>query len=249
MIELLAYLDHHPLAIQLVLPRLRESALSKVRSDFVTLLAQCEDNTITEDRQRSLTSSLESSPLRWLSEEEQLSLSRLTPFESGTSKDSLLEITGFSEAGWSVLQGSLERVQLLVVERVQPESDSLFLHFHPVLIPYLRNRFGTGNETLRQRHALHFHKLAMDSYREDKRDLEYVRALVRRELPNLKHALEMLLNVSELHKASDMAMSICWFLKKFGRMWERDLLQQRIAEVATTVKKTQADGTPNLDEN
>ncbi len=248
LIELLAYLDHQPLAIQLVLPLLREAPLPKIRNDFVTLLTQCEDNAITEERQRSLTSSLESGPLRWLSEEEQTLLSRLTPFEGGTSKDSLLDVTGFSEAVWSALQGKLERVQLLVVERVQPESDILFLHFHPVLIPYLRSRLGASDETLREHYSLHYHKLAVDAYRKDKRDLQHVQALVRRELPNLKHALEVLLDSGKLDRASNMAMSICWFLKKFGRMWEHDLLQQRIAEVATTVQ-TQTNGTSNLDEH
>src|SRR5438045_8477278 len=41
--DLLSQLDHHPLAIQLVLPALQELPLSKIRADFAALLPKFAD--------------------------------------------------------------------------------------------------------------------------------------------------------------------------------------------------------------
>src|SRR5436309_1559225 len=64
--DLLTSLDHHPLAIQLVLPTLRQVPLARITTAFASLLPQFEDDTAT-GRNRSLLASLE------------YSLQRLTP--------------------------------------------------------------------------------------------------------------------------------------------------------------------------
>src|SRR5712691_2196315 len=96
--DLLVQLDHHPLAIQLVLPALRELPLSTIRSDFGTLLPKFTDDTVT-GRNRSLLASLDYS-LRRLSAEQRALLPRLTVFEGGALEVNLLDITEIPEQAW-----------------------------------------------------------------------------------------------------------------------------------------------------
>ncbi len=173
-------------------------------------------------------------------------LHRLVFFEGGVCEDNLLKVTAFSQDEWSALRESLERVELLMIEQVHQVITTRFIHFHPVLAPYLRGQSGSGNEELRERYIQRYSALAEDVYQIDKRCIDHVRALVRRELPNLKHALELLLRAGNLDRASKMAECICWFLHKSGRMWEYDALQQQIAE-ATAAVKTQVDVTTYFD--
>jgi hypothetical protein len=133
---LLAQLDHHPLAIQLVLPALRDRSLTTICADFAQLLPTFVDDTAT-GRNRSLLASLDYS-LRRLSEEQRAFLPRLTLFEGGASEDNLLAITQIHEETWATLRPALEQAALLVAEQVHEAIVVPFLHFHPVLIPFLR---------------------------------------------------------------------------------------------------------------
>src|SRR5947199_7475653 len=45
--DLLVQLDHHPLAIQLVLPALHDMTLARIKSDFAALLPKFVDDTTT----------------------------------------------------------------------------------------------------------------------------------------------------------------------------------------------------------
>src|SRR5205085_1577252 len=125
--DLLVQLDHHPLAIQLVLPALRELPLSKIRSDFAGLLPKFVDDTTT-GRNRSLLASLDYS-LRRLSEEQRALLPRLALFEGGASEDDLLAITDIPETDWAKLRPALEQAALLTAEQVGTFT-APFLHFH-----------------------------------------------------------------------------------------------------------------------
>ncbi len=238
--DFLDYLDYHPLAIQLVLPLLREQSLSEVKSNLAKFLPNCVDGN-TQGRHRSLMDLL-GSTLRRLSRAEVAMLHRLVFFEGGVCEDTLLKVTAFSHDEWSALRESLERVELLMIEQVHQAITARFIHFHPALAPYLRGQSGSGDEELRKRYIQRYYALAEDLYQTDKRCMDHVLALVRRELPNLKHALELLLRAGDLDRALEMAKSICWFLNKFGRLWEHDALQQRVAK-ATSAAKTQVDVT------
>jgi len=105
--ELLARLDHHPLAIQLVLPTLRDHPIAEITADFVKLLPAFVDDHAT-GRNRSLLASLEYS-LRRLSEEQQALLRRLAVFEGGASEDEIREITRIPDNDWIALRSALEQ--------------------------------------------------------------------------------------------------------------------------------------------
>ena len=238
--DLLKQLDYHPLAIQLVLPALRETSLSlaRIKADFAVLLPKFKDDVET-GRNGSLLASLDFS-LRRLNEEQRAMLPRLALFEGGASEDDLLAITEIPESEWAKLRPALEQAALITAEEVGGFT-APFLHFHPVLAPYLRSLPSASDEVLRERYAKRYYGLAEYLYHEDDRKPQAVRALVWLELPNLRRALEMLLDVGELDDVSDMAERIAKFLGIFGLRRELDELRQRV-EKAVAAANAQDDG-------
>jgi tetratricopeptide (TPR) repeat protein len=232
--DLLKQLDYHPLAIQLVLPTLSKMSLATIKADFAELLPKFTDDTAT-GRNRSLLASLEYS-LQRLSAEQRALLPRLALFEGGANENELLEITEIPEGEWVTLRPALEQAALLTAEQVHEDITIPFLHFHPVLAPYLRNQPGADDAALRERYAQRYGALAHYLSEEDTRHPQPVRALVRRELPNLRRALELLLEASKLDAAADMENSIARFLNFFGLGRERDELRRKVAEAFKNVQ-------------
>jgi tetratricopeptide (TPR) repeat protein len=242
--ELLAQLDHHPLAIQLVLPALRERSLTSIRADFTQLLPTFVDDAATGCN-RSLLASLDYS-LRRLSEEQRALLPRLAIFEGGANENELLAITQIPETGWARLRPALEQAALLQAEQVHVEIAVPFLHFHPVLLPSLRQEVGTQGEeeeemALQERYAQRYAGLADYLHSESFQHPEPVYALVRRELPNLRKALEVLLQTGDMEDASVMADFLAGFLNHLGQTRERDQLRRRV-EQALAAASASRDG-------
>jgi tetratricopeptide (TPR) repeat protein len=222
--DLLVQLDHHPLAIQLVLPALKEQPIERIRSEFDALLATFTDDN-ESGRNRSLLASLDYS-LRRLSDEQRALLPRLALFEGGANEATLLEITEIPESEWATLRPALEQAALLTPERVHDAVKVPFLHFHPVLTPFLRTQPGADDPALKQRYAARYYGLVSYLYQEDDRNPQPVRAVVRRELPNLRRALALLIEMSELDAAVDLFDSMSRFLNIFGMRYERDELRK-----------------------
>src|SRR5205823_948047 len=193
--------------------------------DFAVLLPKFVDDTTT-GRNRSLLASLEYS-LQRLSTEQRALLPRLALFEGGANEDDLLAITEIPESEWATLRPALEQAALLTAEQVEGFTVP-FLHFHPVLAPYLRSQPGADDPALSERYAQRYAGLARYLYNEDNRHPQAVRALVQKELPNLRRALELLLEVDDLDEASQMVNNIARFLDYFGLLRERDELRRRV---------------------
>jgi tetratricopeptide (TPR) repeat protein len=232
---LLAQLDHHPLAIQLALPSLRERSLAAIRADFATLLPTFKDDMAT-GRNRSLLTSLDYS-LHRLTATQRTLLSRLAVFEGGALETTLLYITQISEVEWTSLRPALEQVALLTPEPIKGIVEP-FLHFHPVLTPYLRSQPGVIDLALCRRAAQHYAVMAHKLYLQDNQHSQAVRALVQHELPNLRRALVFLLETSDLEEATELTGIIVRFLTLFGRWRERDELRQRMAETLAAQQVT-----------
>ena len=98
---LLENLGGLPLAIQLVLPSLREMPARSLRDGFDVLLHRFVDPD-EPGRNGSLAASLEAS-LRRLTAAERSALTRLAPFECGVFEDDLLAVTGLDGDSWSAL--------------------------------------------------------------------------------------------------------------------------------------------------
>ncbi len=236
--DLLAELDHHPLSIQLVLPALHTIPLATIRAEFASLLPRFADDHET-GRNSSLLASLDYS-LRRLSEAQRGLLPRLALFEGGASEDDLLAITQIPESEWAKLRQALEQAALLTAEHVEGFTVP-FLHFHPVLAPYLRGQYDAGDAALRDRYVQHYYRLAGYLRNEDDQHPQEVRALVQKELPNLRRVLELLLEAGDLEASSVMADRIAYFLASFGLLRERDELRRRVGE-AVAAKGTQVSG-------
>ncbi len=245
--DLLEQLDQHPLAIHLVLPALRDHFVEEIRDDFAALLPRFADDHAT-GRNRSLLASLDYS-LRRLSDEQRALLVRLAPFEGGASEDDLLAIAEIPAAEWGALRPALEQAALLTAERVANwtapflrfhpvlEQAALltaervanwtapFLRFHPVLAPYLRTRPDADDPALAERYARRYQGLARYLYKEDNRNPQPVRALVWRELPNLRRAIRLLAAQGDGEAVAEMVISVARFLGYFGLLRERAELQ------------------------
>lgn len=220
---LLARLDYLPLAIQLVLPALCDRSLASIYTDFTQLLPTFVDDTTTGCN-RSLLASLDYS-LRRLSEKQRALLSRLNVFEGGANEGALLYITEIPQNMWATLRPALEQAALLTTEQIHEAIGTPFLHFHPVLVPFLRRQAGADEDAeLRQRYVGWYYSLAKHCNNLDYQQPQPVRAMVRRELPNLRHALELLYK-GEVEAASYMADYLARFLTFFGLIRERDQLR------------------------
>lgn len=228
--SLLKQLDYHPLAMQLVLPALRTHSLVTIRQQFAELLLQFTDDTESEHN-RSLLASLQYS-LNRLSNEQRALLSRLTLFEGGALEENLLAITAIPQNVWVSLRTALEQAALLTSEQVRGfTAPFLYLHFHPILVPFLRSQPSFNDLALRQRYVTCYRELAANLYQRDQRYPQLVRTLALRELPNLRRTLDLLLEQGEREAALDQADAISRFLYLFGRLRERADVQQRVGKV------------------
>jgi tetratricopeptide (TPR) repeat protein len=236
--NLLEKLDHHPLAIQLVLPMLREESLSRIHEGLATLLPRFEDDTET-GRNKSLLASLEYS-LGRLSEEQRSLLLRLAYFEGGASEAVLLHVTQIPVDEWATLRSALEQAALLRAETLN-DFGGPFLRFHPVLVPYLRGQLGTKNPALEERYAKSYHAWAEGLKRRDRRDPQAARLVVLRELPNLRLALDLILAKGDLYAASVMVANVGPFLDNFGLWRERNEISRKLAEAVASADADQGE--------
>jgi tetratricopeptide (TPR) repeat protein len=239
--ELLQMLGYHPLSIQLVLPALRTYGLAQIQQDFVALLPRFTDDAETGCN-RSLLASLEYS-LRRLSEQQRLLLPRLSVFEGGAMENDLLAITEIPEADWAELRPALEQAALLTAEQIVGVSVP-FLHFHPVLIPFLRGQLGTQDEALEARYAQWYYRASNAYDWDDSCYPMQIRAIVQRELSNLRRAFGWLLGNGDLEQAAEMAMYIGRFLDYFGLRGEQQRIHQHIADALVARKQPDAGTLP-----
>ncbi|MFX0107495.1 MAG: KGGVGR-motif variant AAA ATPase, partial [Candidatus Hodarchaeota archaeon] len=116
MVKLLQYLEGHPLSIQLVMPRLRDTSINQLLDDFDTLLPDFREGDGVE-RNQSLQVSLEYS-LKYLGPETRGLISDLAVFQGGAHETMLLAVTGFDAEKWQRLGQELEQAALLTIENL-----------------------------------------------------------------------------------------------------------------------------------
>ena len=224
--DLLRALDYHPLAIQLTLPALRQIPITTLLAEFAALLPGFQADA-PNGRNASLLASLNYS-LRRLSAAQQAVLPCLAPFVVGTLEPDLLEITGMSREQWNDLRGELEQVGLLTQDVILNGMKARFLHFHPVLTPYLRSLPGANDPSLVERYVRYYTGLTTHMLRMDKAQPERVRAIVQLSLPNLIRALDLLLASDDVEVITATADAIITFLEYAGRLRERNALRARV---------------------
>jgi tetratricopeptide (TPR) repeat protein len=235
--ELLKFLKGHPLSLQLALPQLSDYSAGQLVEQYQSILPQMKKGEAKE-RNESLEVSLRFSldrlgadALNWLS--------RVWIFEGGAMESVLLAISEIPEETWNVLKPQLTSTALIRVEEI-PGVSVPFIHFHPTLVPYLRaisdnsklDNLTTDSQSsnIEERYWQGYYNLANSVYRADTKNPIQARAIVLRELPNLKRALKRALAAGALDEAVNFAARLDRFLDAFGRWRER-------GEIAAEVEK------------
>lgn len=236
--NLLTFLKGHPLSLQLALPQLRDYTAEQLVEQYQSILPQMKKGAAKE-RNESLEVSLRFSldrlgadALNWLS--------RLWVFEGGAMESRLLSITEIPEETWNALKPQLTSTALIRIEEI-PGVKFPFIHFHPTLAPYLKaivdSEAQTPSDSIENRQSeivnrywQGYYEYANYLYQTDTQHPIQARAIVLRELPNLKRALKLTLSAGALDEAVDFANRINYFLNAFGRWLEKD-------EMATEVER------------
>lgn len=249
--RLMELLGGHPLSLNLVLPRLAEQTPAALVADFDALLPGFTTGAAKE-RNESLAVSLEFS-LRRLGEASRAALPDLGVFAAGAFDHAVTDITGMAWATWQTIRSELVGAGLATVDdsvglNVQDERSgqavqSFYVRFHPTLPPYLRGRLDAPRlAALEERHWQVYYALANYLYRADRQNPEGARAIVQRDLPNLRRGLELALahaaahpsDAAALEAAVDFADRVNRFLDIFGLRRERARVQERVDALLAT---------------
>ncbi|MBI5296909.1 MAG: tetratricopeptide repeat protein [Chloroflexi bacterium] len=248
--ELLKFLKGHPLSLQLALPQLRTYSAEALLEQYQTILPQMKTGEAKE-RNESLEVSLRFSLDRLGADAVNL-LSRLWVFEGGAMEHILLAITEIPEEAWNALKPQLTSTALIRVEEVAGVNVP-FIHFHPTLAPYLKatidNDPSQSPEAIENRKSeivnrywQIYYSYANQLYQDDTQHPIPVRAIVLRELPNLKRALKLTLAADALDEAVEFADSINKFLNAFGRWRERDEIAKAVERAVNSDQSSVGSG-------
>ena len=144
-----------PLAIQLVLPSLREMAARSLREGFDALLPRFVDPD-EPGRNGSLAAMLALAAPPGAAE--RAALARLAPFEGGAFEDDLLAVTALDGDAWPASDQPW-RGPLARRERIDGEASASYLRLHPALPAYLRSQPG-DNARVGAAHTARYRDLA-----------------------------------------------------------------------------------------
>jgi tetratricopeptide (TPR) repeat protein len=236
--RLLDYLGGHPLSIQLVLPHLPE-----FDNDVATVIARFDElyPGFTEGRARARHESLAVSlsfSLGRLSPAARARLPALGMFEGGALEIAILLVTSLKPSQWREVRAELERAGLVTLDlempvRIETEEGPFsgrYLRFHPTLAPHLRARLAPAERrALEARYRQVYYELSGYLYHADDRTPHEARAIARRELANLRRALELTLAAGDVATAVDFADNVEFFLNVFGRWREREAMMAKVA--------------------
>jgi tetratricopeptide (TPR) repeat protein len=133
---------------------------------------------------------------------------------------------------WPKLRSQLEATALIEAESI-PGVNPPYLRFHPTLAPMLwaqldNDEKGKLSEAYRQR----YYVLAKYLYREDTQNPDQARAIARRELPNLLHAVRLALDAGD-PDAVNFVDRIRLFLTAFGMTREAAVLTRQAEKLGS----------------
>ncbi|MBI5650346.1 MAG: tetratricopeptide repeat protein, partial [Chloroflexi bacterium] len=130
----------------------------------------------------------------------------------------------------------MQAAALVSVEPL-PNFKIPFLKFHPTLLPYLATQLAPERRAeLETRYWQAYYQLARQLYELDTQHPIEARAIVRREMPNLRRALDLALEAGAMDEAVDFAARLSQFLDNFGRWRERDEMMEQVKSKNEKVK-------------
>jgi tetratricopeptide (TPR) repeat protein len=220
--NLFAKVGFHSLSVGMLSRALKVQRIAELGERLEVLLATEKGNPLLA----SLNLSLER-----LDPQSASYLPRLGVFQGGAFEDDLVAICELDEAQWQSMRRGLEQTGLIQTESV-PGVTPPFLRFHPTLAPALWAKLNAEERhrlTLRYRER--YYQVSRFLYAEDSKAVAAVRAIARRELPNLLAAVQGALD-AEVPWAVDFAGSVSSFLAVFGLSRDRAALTKRAQAAA-----------------
>jgi len=207
--RLLRLVHFHPLSLKSIANLLKTQRLTRLEKRLNKSMAEYPDNPVLASLQISIER-LDAGARRLLP--------KLGVFQGGAMEHVLLKITKIPAAEWTKLRSLLETTGLIQVETL-PNINFPYLQFHPSLTTALQKN---NQDKLRYRHQGRYYGLSCYLYNEDVKTPIEIRAIVKRELPNLLFAVK-----DALAKATNYAVNfvnnVNWFLYCFGL--QNDLVQ------------------------
>ncbi len=218
---LLRDLADHPLSLELVGPYLRTLTPEAIRADFGKLLAKFQQET-PEGRNQSLLASLEFS-LRHLSPAAREALPWLGLFSGGVFEINLLEVSHLAPEDWEPIRRELQGIALLRSEDDIQIGDRPFLRFHPTLASTAAGPTLAQNPEIRQR-FLSSYGAFMRVLAKALSGAQSHGALeaLNREEANYRTAVQWAVADQQLQAAARLGAAFSLYLKRSGRLRERD---------------------------
>ncbi|MBM3187779.1 MAG: tetratricopeptide repeat protein [Chloroflexi bacterium] len=228
--ELAALVGGHPLALGVLTSLAPERSLGDIRADLEALMPSLRNGDsplLNEMLDLALTYLLSR-----YDEALRGKLHALGVFAQGAMQPFLAALTQMSDEEWGRCQADLQAAHLM---RAVPLAGFTipYLQLHPALVRYLRRRLaGERREALERAYAQsHLGLLTWFSQSED-RARQAIAKLGHQQLPDLRHAMQLLLSSQELEMAANYARHLCRFLESIGLESERRHWMGRFEEAA-----------------
>jgi len=140
---------------------------------------------------------------------------------------------GVNESTWPRLKADLMDAALIEADSLDAEGVPVpYLRFHPALAPLLWPQLTEADRiALQSTHSRWYYDLSRGLRGDDFQHPHKMRAAVRRELPNFRHALESAFEANVEH-AANFADNVIHFLKLLGLDREADAWLERAAPLA-----------------
>jgi tetratricopeptide (TPR) repeat protein len=210
----------HPLSVGMLARELKMRRIAELGERLEALLAQTGSALLA-----SLNLSLER-----LDPQSASYLPRLGVFQGGAFEINLMEICELDDAKWQPLRRGLEQTGLIQAENVQGFA-SPFLRFHPTLAAALWAKLNAEErEPLTALYRKQYYELSHFLYQQDSATVNPVRAIARRELPNLLAAVNGALDTGA-PRAVAFVDNVSRFLSAFGLSRDRATLAKRAQAV------------------
>ncbi|MCK5875987.1 MAG: hypothetical protein KAG43_00010 [Candidatus Marithrix sp.] len=242
LLQLFKLVDFNPLLIRLIIIPLQTMSLAALQENLEQLLAKSGDklwnilnfvlhNTEVEVRKTGL-----SYWLAWLTRSNINTkmtinsatfslLPRLGVFQNGVFEPDLLEITDFTRKQWEVLNSILRESGLIRFEAL-PLFVVPYVKFHPILAPTLWSHIAEEHDRVFSDYQQRYAQVSAYMSYEEGKNTDQVRNLIRRDFPNLIHAVSCALDVKETW-GPQFVKNLSLYLTVFGFKQDQDMLTQK----------------------
>jgi tetratricopeptide (TPR) repeat protein len=221
--NLFTKVGYHPLSVGMISRELKFRRIAELGERLEALLVKEAGN--------PLLASL-NLPLERLDPQSASYLPRLGVFQGGAFEDDLVAICELGDAQWQPLRRGLEQTGLIQIESV-PGIAPPFLRFHPTLAPALWAKLTAEEQAqLTARYQERYFQVSAFLYNQDSKAIAAVRAIARRELPNLLAAVNGALDAGAPWAVA-FADNVNTFLDFFGLSRDRAALNKRAQAAAT----------------